>query len=835
MLAYVSNLLAADRVVNTTAVALSPTIGWLLLAGAFTLCLVFIRYRESWRRLWLGLEDPRTLGLFRILFALFVLLNVNGLWEHFRFLFTDEGIFLSDTARQVLAAKQFAGFGDVHSGDPAGFFDAAAILEFFKGPKFSPLFFWDSPTAFWIYLTTFEVVTLLFAIGWRSRITGVLSFLMWHGLAARNPLFMEGTDAVYSCIFFYLLFAKSGHAYSVDNWLRCRKLRRQGLLSEPGKRGEGAGAAASASGPALAAIYRQIPRWPRILMMLQVATIYLFTGSAKTGHVWMKGDSLYYALNMDHFYRVPPQMMSQVFGTNVFRMMTWVVHIWQVSFFLVIVGLILRWSTRQPKAAISPAGRWFNRGLWVSLGLLALAVAEVAWPVHYPAKASLPLVYVQWIFAGAWLGLMGLVGWGLYRLRNRPFEPIIRGRTYTLDLDWFCSWFLGRRVFLTLGLLFHGHIMALMNIGMFAPIMMLTYLVFLNGREVAVIVRRFGQGLGRLRIPGLARLVGTGPVVPAEDLSLPHLAHDTASIPGWVLVVALSLLVSGVVAQVFGARGLMTASLCLGGGILVLSAIWYGLKSRNRSDEQGQAWAYGPLGRFVANTLIVYHITAVAVWTLPVKDCLSTFRSKAAKPFRTWLVSTHTAQSWNMFSPNPPRSNTFLRVLVHEADGEVYDLNTDVYSDQMRPIPWIFNDRLRKMNRRITGRRHGKNSWYLKWHARYHCRNWALGHGGHTPAKVEIVKLTYKIPSPEQVRTRGYYIPEVQLAKFGKQRTIHTTQCATDPEAQLPNWIRARHGLPLVDDDEVTLWDKHRKQKWDRRQAKKQRAKAKAEARGRRN
>ena len=29
-----------------------------------------------------------------------------------------------------------------------------------------------------------------------------------------------------------------------------------------------------------------------------------------------RGDSLYYALNMDHFYRVPPQYLSAVFGTN---------------------------------------------------------------------------------------------------------------------------------------------------------------------------------------------------------------------------------------------------------------------------------------------------------------------------------------------------------------------------------------------------------------------------------------------------------------------------------------------------------------------------------------
>ena len=80
----------SDRIVNTDAVALSPTIGWLLLAAAAVVAALFILQADRWRRLWLRSEDPRALGLFRILFALFVLFNINGLWEHFIFLFTDE-------------------------------------------------------------------------------------------------------------------------------------------------------------------------------------------------------------------------------------------------------------------------------------------------------------------------------------------------------------------------------------------------------------------------------------------------------------------------------------------------------------------------------------------------------------------------------------------------------------------------------------------------------------------------------------------------------------------------------------------------------------------------
>src|SRR5690606_33720314 len=124
--------------------------------------------------------------------------------------------------------------------------------------------------------------------------------------------------------------------------LRCRRLRREGRLSEPQGPGGGAGVAPSPAHPrGLQAIYRRIPAWPRLLMILQLATIYVYTGSAKTGAVWLRGDTLYYALNMDHFYRVPPHYLSAIFGTNAFRVMTWVVHVWQCAFPLMVVGLIL--------------------------------------------------------------------------------------------------------------------------------------------------------------------------------------------------------------------------------------------------------------------------------------------------------------------------------------------------------------------------------------------------------------------------------------------------------------------------------------------------------------
>jgi hypothetical protein len=56
-------------------------------------------------------------------------------------------------------------------------------------------------------------------------------------------------------------------------------------------------------------------------------------------------------------------------------------------------------------------------------------------------------------------------------------------------------------MWLTLGLMFHGNLQVLMNIGMFPPIMMSTYLFCLQGDEPGGIVRFFGRGLMRLGVP----------------------------------------------------------------------------------------------------------------------------------------------------------------------------------------------------------------------------------------------------------------------------------------------------------------------------------------------
>ncbi len=913
-----TSLLAAfvepERIPNEHAIALSPTIGWLMLMCALAGIAMFLAQHDRWRRFWLTAEDPRPMAAFRIIFAFLVICNINDVFEYFTMLFTDEGIFFSDVARQVFAAGQFKGFGDgLGENDPYGFFDANGTLLFFLGHKYSLLFFWDTPQGFTVHLWLFYVITALFMIGWRTRLMGVLSYLLMNSLFIRNPLFWEGTELVYRVFFFYLIVSRCGHAYSVDNWLRCRRLRKRGLLSTRDGPGGGAGVAPSEQHPkGLAAVYRLIPAWPRWLAILNLAALYCYTGVVKNGSVWARGDALYYALNMDHFYRFYPQELSSMVGTNLFRLATWITHWWEACFPLMVVGLIYRWREWEHEKPLEGWRLWFVRGCWVLFGLGCGALTVVALPVHLPGNYNHAwwqrMMSIWWLvfMFGLWLVWRLLAGPLKIRLGERtitlrtpgPFEVTIRGVKLKLsrpiDRRMVCTWVLGRRVWLTLGLLFHGNLHLLMNIGMFPPIMMSTYAFCLKGDEPGRLLRFIGYRL-LWWCPLVPKGVREGqPPLPAEDRALPHHPRDDRALPTWALWATLGGAVLGILLEYFhvqkfgwtamaigfgllgyayyqghrGSKRLVPGLLGLGAAMLAYTwllhqegeawtwiklyvhlavlGLWLlsyiptiralyatlglTLSAPDRDPADGELpmlapdsdhvrapWAYGPAGRLFAGAFIVWHIIAVGVWLMPDKDVLSKWDIQAKHVFRRYLLTTGTDQAWGMFAPNPPRHNVFLRTVVTDTDDEKWDLRTDLYAWERKPIPWIWNDRMRKMNRRIIGGESGKGDWYQKWYARYLCREWARAHRGRPPKKIELFRVSYLMPSPEQVKTRGWYKPEELILLRGRESLKYAESCRSGINAQLPNYIRERYGLPTVDEKTVKMWEKKRKEKWEKR------------------
>jgi hypothetical protein len=897
------------KIPNYDAIGLSPTAGWLVLAAAIGLALFLIGHKDRVRRLLFRMDDPRPMALFRITFGIVTLCNVNGLWEHFDYLFTDEGLFPTEVARHVRARAQFAGFGDgVARGEPTGFFDFAAVVEWLKGPNYSLLLFWDTPTAFWIHLTAWWFFMTCFIVGFQTRWTKWVAWFLFHSIILRNLVFWEGTENVFRTFFFYLCLARCGQAYSVDNWLRCRRLRKQGRLSERGD------APSDAHPKGREAIYRLIPFWPRFLTIVQIGAIYLSTGVVKNGPVWMRGDSFYYAFNLDHFYRIPPQALSAYLGTSFFKINTIITHYWECFFAVVIIGLVLRWLRREQ---VPDPPRWRLRLANFGLALFAATfIGLVVWvyPVHYNApKSGVPTIEtIQWIVGVGSVVGTGLLIWFYRSIRDRPRLVTIRGHEFTIDIEWICRWILGRRWWLGLGVIFHGHLIFLMNIGWFSPALLCGYFAFLNGSEVSRVGARMGRVLARLKIPMPKRIFTDEPTIAGEDQTLPHHRRDGIGLPLAAVFTGLALAVLGVVRHVqsspnvwaaigkvagkhkrvmevsdsliaqhpqaswgwFGlAIGLMLLAVTFRrirgwetrawayplifavvgvnsvlheqdvfsmrwSGVAVVLIVFVASRGKAARDDAPlpvvdgatgrpvMPWAYGPLGRVMAGMLFFYHCVGVGIWLLPDKWCLNTFRIEARQPFQWWLQTSQTTQGWSMFAPNPPRRNLFMRVVVTDQEGGSYDLNTDIYAcfqddvdpeicQSVQPVPWIWYSRRGKMNRRIAGGEGGKGVWYQKWHGRWLCRQWAREHDGVMPKKVDIIKVTYSIPTPEYVWRNGPYDPKARFHEHGKQEKEHTTRCANEVEAQLPNDVRERYGFEPLPKSDIKPYLRKRCKKWE--------------------
>jgi hypothetical protein len=241
-------------------------------------------------------------------------------------------------------------------------------------------------------------------------------------------------------------------------------------------------------------------------------------------------------------------------------------------------------------------------------------------------------------------------------------------------------------------------------------------------------------------------------------------------------------------------------------------------------DRPGRRWAYydgftrllgrfGSAARLLGRTLdtaivvltsafILYHTAVLLVHNLPSKGLAKGLQKKFNEKLKAdeYFRATGNTQSWAMFAPNPHRSNVFMRVFVKDSTGEVFDLQHDIYG--RRPYPYLFYDRMGKINRRIIDQK-----GYRRHYAAWVCRWWEETHGGEPADEVQFVKLWTRVPPPEKViqrfREKGYnprYLGYNPMELELHQHEEDTFRCKSTRQAQLSNEMRRRLGLPETDE-----------------------------------
>ena len=185
------------------------------------------------------------------------------------------------------------------------------------------------------------ISAFLLMIGWQSRIAAAMTWLVWVSLWNRNPLLLDGDDAVLKLMCFYLMFSPCGSCWSVDAYLH--KI------------------------PQLVAV------WPLRLVQFQIALIYFVSGWVKFhSPEWQDGTVMQYVLVHPHYSRWDAWVIiGQPIVTGLLAGLAWFIRWWELLFPLLLINA----QTRKICLII---GVLFHLGLLLTMNLRWFAVIMLA-------------------------------------------------------------------------------------------------------------------------------------------------------------------------------------------------------------------------------------------------------------------------------------------------------------------------------------------------------------------------------------------------------------------------------------------------------------------------
>ncbi|WP_051271365.1 HTTM domain-containing protein [Shimazuella kribbensis] len=159
------------------------------------------------------------------------------------------------------------------------------------------------------------VVSILYIIGFQTRIMGVLMAILMFSIYTRDYMITHGGDNILRLLFVYLMFANVGAYFSVDAWWRKRRKRKwfAKLRDNQGIRD-------------FVAI---IHNFAWIACVVQLFFMYFASGSYKImGELWQNGTALYYASRVQEFYtpglndllwKYEPILILATYATTIFQ------------------------------------------------------------------------------------------------------------------------------------------------------------------------------------------------------------------------------------------------------------------------------------------------------------------------------------------------------------------------------------------------------------------------------------------------------------------------------------------------------------------------------------
>jgi uncharacterized membrane protein YphA (DoxX/SURF4 family) len=226
-------------------------------------------FLKGWDRFFFSETDASGLCLFRIFLGAFLILNGLSLIEDFAYWY---GV------------------------DESALVPLKESLRFYSNMRIN-LFKWLPPTetSAWVILWGYIVASVTFTIGYHTRFSAFMSFILLVSLQNRNYAILNSGDTLMRCMLFLMIFAPGHAKFSVD------------ALNER-KRG--------------ASYKSQVSILPIRLLQLQFSLVYLATTLFKLkGLDWVDGTAVYYTSRLVNFQRF---VIPYVFDTPfLIKLATW--------------------------------------------------------------------------------------------------------------------------------------------------------------------------------------------------------------------------------------------------------------------------------------------------------------------------------------------------------------------------------------------------------------------------------------------------------------------------------------------------------------------------------
>jgi hypothetical protein len=243
--------------------------------------------------------DPRSLGLFRLLFGSVLLSDLARRWIELGIWYTNSGLLPNHTVLWRPPARSMFSL----------FFTVSNTFEAQLG------------------FMLCAIVYLLFIVGYRTRWVQVFALIARVSLNSRLAPLENGGDMVMDLLVLLTLPLPLGARFSLDALLASPKKAAPGdeadEESEDAATNGEASERPSAEVPALEPNNTPVASLAVLALLLQFSAIYLFNASSKTGQAWQDGSAVYYALHQDKLVTWIGVWMREHLSISTLRLFTW--------------------------------------------------------------------------------------------------------------------------------------------------------------------------------------------------------------------------------------------------------------------------------------------------------------------------------------------------------------------------------------------------------------------------------------------------------------------------------------------------------------------------------